>query len=237
QGLLHHRPGRAEVAQRPRRPGEARRRSGPGGHRPEGARAVHGAARPHPRPREPTVRIPRTQIKKEACMKKHLAILAALLFVTASAFAADTYVVDKNHSEAKFEVRHLVSRVGGKFDDFNATISGDPANTTDATVQFTIKTASVNTGNENRDKHLRTPDFFDAEKFPEITFKSTSIKATGKKNVYDVTGDLTMRGVTKRVTLPVELLGFGKDPGGNTRAGFTIKTTLNRKDYGINWNK
>jgi polyisoprenoid-binding protein YceI len=171
---------------------------------------------------------------------KKIAVLSALavsLAMAASAIAADTYVVDKNHSEAKFEIRHLMSKVSGKFDEFSATVTGDPATTTDATVQFAMKTASVNTGNGDRDKHLRTPDFFDAEKFPEITFKSTSIKATPKKNVYDVTGDLTMRGVTKRVTLPVELLGFGKDPWGNTRAGFTIKTTLNRKDYGINWNK
>jgi polyisoprenoid-binding protein YceI len=172
-------------------------------------------------------------------MKKFavLSALAVSIALAASASAADTYVVDKNHSEAKFEIRHMMSKVSGKFDDFSATVTGDPATSADASVQFTMKAASVNTGNEGRDKHLRTPDFFDAEKFPEITFKSTSVKATAKKNVYDVTGDLTMRGVTKRVTLPVELLGFGKDPWGNTRAGFTIKTTLNRKDYGINWNK
>jgi polyisoprenoid-binding protein YceI len=171
---------------------------------------------------------------------KKFAVLSAVtvsLALAASAFAADTYVVDKNHSEAKFEIRHMMSKVSGKFDDFSATVTGDPATAADASVQFTMKAASINTGNEGRDKHLRTPDFFDAEKFPEITFKSTSVKATARKNVYDVTGDLTMRGVTKRVTLPVELLGFGKDPWGNTRAGFTIKTTLNRKDYGINWNK
>lgn len=170
-------------------------------------------------------------------MKKQFAILATLVLTTASAFAADTYVVDKNHSEAKFEVRHLMSKVSGKFDDFSASISGDPAAAAASSVQFTIKTASVDTGNEGRDKHLRTADFFDAEKFPEITFKSTSIKPTGKKNVYDVTGDFTMHGVTKQITLPVELLGFGKDPWGNTRAGFSVKTTLNRKDFGVNWNK
>lgn len=176
-------------------------------------------------------------MKKFPVLTAFAVSLIVSVAVAASAFAADTYVVDKNHSEAKFEIRHMMSKVSGKFDDFSATVTGDPATTADASVQFTMKAVSVNTGNGDRDKHLRTPDFFDAEKFPEITFKSTSVKATAKKNVYDVTGDLTMRGVTKRVTLPVELLGFGKDPWGNTRAGFSIKTTLNRKDYGINWNK
>jgi len=170
-------------------------------------------------------------------MKKHFATVIALVFTALSVFASDTYVVDKNHSEAKFEIRHMMSRVSGKFDDFAATVNIDPANAPASSVTFSMKTASVNTGNESRDKHLRTEAFFDAAKFPEITFKSTAIKATANKNVYEVTGDLTMRGVTKHVTLPVEFLGFGKDPWGKTRAGFTVKTTLNRKDYGINWNQ
>ena len=88
-----------------------------------------------------------------------------------------------------------------------------------------------------RDKDLKGANFFEADKFPEITFKSTSIKPSSRKDVYDVTGDLTMRGVTKRVTIPVEFNGFGKDPWGNERAGFSLTTTVNRKDYGINWNK
>jgi polyisoprenoid-binding protein YceI len=170
-------------------------------------------------------------------MKKQFAVAVAFLLAAASAFAADTFVIDKAHSEAKFEIRHIVSRVSGRFDDFTGVVNIDQANPAASTVELTIKTASVDTGNENRDKHLRTADFFDAEKNPEITFKSTSIKATSKKNVYDVTGDFTMRGVKKTITLPVEFLGFGKDPGGNQRAGFTLKTTINRKDYGINWNK
>lgn len=159
-----------------------------------------------------------------------VAILAAPLF-------ADTYTIDKAHSEATFTVRHFVSRVSGKFDDFAGTVSGDLSKPDAASVEFAIKTASVDTGVANRDNHLRSADFFDAEKNPEITFKSTSVKPTGTKNLFNVTGNLTMRGVTKQVTLPVEFLGFAKDPGGNTRAGFTTHTTLNRKDYGINWNK
>jgi polyisoprenoid-binding protein YceI len=167
---------------------------------------------------------------------KRTALAVSLLFA-ALPLLAETYNVDKNHSEATFRIRHLMSKVSGKFDDFAGKITTDGKDAAASQVEFTIKTASIDTGNADRDKHLKTPDFFDAEKFPEITFKSTSIKATPKKNVYDVTGDLTMRGVTKRVTIPVEFLGFAKDPWGNDRAGFSLSTTVNRKDYGINWNK
>jgi polyisoprenoid-binding protein YceI len=169
-------------------------------------------------------------------MKKQFLATAILALAAVSAFA-DNYTVDKVHSEAKFEVRHLMSRVSGKFDDFSSNVVIDPANPAASSVDFAMKTASINTGNEGRDKHLRTADFFDADKFPEITFKSTTVKSTPKKNIYNVTGDLTMHGVTKRITLPVEVLGSGKDPWGNQRMGFSVKTTLNRKDYGVNWNK
>jgi polyisoprenoid-binding protein YceI len=170
-------------------------------------------------------------------MKKQLVTAIALAFVALSVFAADTYVVDRAHSEAKFEIRHMMSKVSGKFDDLAATVNIDPANPTASNVSFTMKAASINTSNEGRDKDLRSDSFFDVGKYPEITFKSTAIKPTSNKNLYEVTGDLTMHGTTKHVTLPVEFLGFGKDPWGKTRAGFTVKTTLNRKDYGINWNK
>jgi polyisoprenoid-binding protein YceI len=169
-------------------------------------------------------------------MRSIFNILAATL-VAGSAFAADTFVVDKMHSEATFQVRHLVSRVSGKFDDFAGSISVDEAKPEASAVEFKIKTPSINTGVADRDKHLRSADFFDAEKYPEISFKSTSVKPTSRKNVYDVTGDLTMHGVTKTITLPVEFLGFAKDPRGNQRAGFTTHVTLNRKDYGIMWNR
>jgi polyisoprenoid-binding protein YceI len=162
------------------------------------------------------------------------AALAALLL--ASPALADTWNVDKNHSETSFQIRHLMSRVRGHFNDFAGTIVADPAKPDSATVEFTIKTASIDTGNEGRDKDLRSANFFEVEKYPEITFKSTRFKSTGKDK-YDVTGTLTMHGVTKEVTLPVVFLGFGKDPWGNERAGFSIDLTLNRKDYGISWNK
>jgi polyisoprenoid-binding protein YceI len=168
---------------------------------------------------------------------KFRTVAVAAFLITASTLFADTFVVDKAHSEATFQVRHMMSKVSGKFEDFGGKINIDRAKPAASSVEFNIKTASVLTGVTDRDKHLRTADFFDSEKYPEITFKSTKIAATKKKDVYDVTGDLTMRGVTKHVTIPVEFGGFGKDPWGNERAGFSLTTTVNRKDYGINWNQ
>jgi polyisoprenoid-binding protein YceI len=156
--------------------------------------------------------------------------------LTASAFAADTYVIDKNHSEASFQVRHMLTKVRGKFDDFAGTIQMDEAKPEASSVEFTIKAASIDTGVEQRDKHLRSADFFDVEKDPEITFKSSSVKATSKDH-YDVAGTLTMHGVAKQITLPVTFLGTVKSPFGDQRAGFESGITLNRKDFGLLWNK
>lgn len=170
-------------------------------------------------------------------MKKFFPAVLVLAFAALSpAYAADTYVVDRSHSEATFQIRHLVSKVSGRFTDFSGTIVGDPAKPESASVEFTIKAASINTDNADRDSHLRTADFFDVEKNPEITFKSSAIKKTGEGR-YAVTGKFTMRGVTKTIVVPVEYLGVVRDPWGNEKAGFTAKLTLNRKDYGINWNK
>jgi polyisoprenoid-binding protein YceI len=164
------------------------------------------------------------------------AVPALLALALAAPAAADTWVIDKAHSEAGFKVRHLTAKVRGRFTDFAGTIDVDPAKPETAKVQFTIKAASIDTDNESRDKHLRSADFFDAEKFPEITFVSTKVTRRDDKH-FDVAGNLTMRGVTKAVTLPVEFNGSVKDPRGNEKAGFEIKTTLNRKDYGIVWNR
>lgn len=148
----------------------------------------------------------------------------------------EAWTVDKSHSSAEFKVRHLMANVSGRFNDFDAVIHLDRTNAANSSVEFTIQATSIDTANKNRDEHLRSPDFFDVAKFPTITFRSTSIKERSK-DVYDVTGDFTMHGVTKRITLPVTFLGFGRGPGGVEKAGFEIETTINRKDYGVVWNR
>jgi polyisoprenoid-binding protein YceI len=130
----------------------------------------------------------------------------------------------------------MVGNVTGKFNDFAGVVNIDKANPAASSVEFTIQASSIDTGNANRDQDLRSANFFEVEKYPTITFKSEKIAAKGKDS-YDVTGDLTMHGVTKKVTLPVEFLGFVKDPWGNDRGGFEISTTLNRKDFNLVWNK
>jgi polyisoprenoid-binding protein YceI len=169
-------------------------------------------------------------------MKTRLAVFAAVLAVVSPALAADTYQFDKSHTTVGFQVRHIFTMLGGKFQDFSGTIKVDRAKPESSSVEFTIQAATIFTNDAKRDEHLRNPDFFDVANHPTITFKSTSVKPTGK-DLYEVTGNLTMRGVTKQVTLPVTFLGEGKDPWGNEKMGFALATTLNRKDYGINWNK
>jgi len=169
-------------------------------------------------------------------MLRKLSLTAAAALVAASSFSADTWTVDKGHSDASFTIRHMMSRVRGQFTDFSGAIVADAAKPEAASVEFALKAASINTASEGRDKDLRSPNFFDVEKFPEITFKSSKVKSTGKDK-YDVTGTLAMHGVSKEVTIPVQFLGFGKDPWGNEKAGFSTDFTLNRKDFGITYNK
>jgi polyisoprenoid-binding protein YceI len=164
-----------------------------------------------------------------------LASLVALPVVASSVEAQETWTVDKGHSSASFKVRHFTANVIGQFRDFDGVVTIDRANPAKSSVEFTIQSASIDTGNENRDKHLRSPDFFEVEKFPAITFKSTAVAPKGK-DAFDVTGDLTLHGVTKRVTLPVTFGGFMKTQRGE-KSGFEVETTLNRKDYGIVWNR
>ncbi|MGA7617215.1 MAG: YceI family protein [Thermoanaerobaculia bacterium] len=165
-------------------------------------------------------------------------ILAVCLFLTVStvAFAGETYVVDSNHSDVTFQIRHLVSKVSGRFGDFSGTIDFDRAKPERSSVDFVIRTASIDTNVERRDNHLRSADFFDVQKYPEITFHSTKIVPAGKDR-FNVSGDFTMHGVTKQITLPVTITGFMKDPGGKERAGFEASTVLDRKDYGVVWNR
>lgn len=167
--------------------------------------------------------------------------LALTSLVATSAFAAPVkFSVDKGHSEVGFDVRHFFAKTHGRFNDFTAEIVYDAENMAKSSVDATVQIASVSTDNEKRDGHLKSPDFFDAEKFPTMTFKSTKITPAGKGK-FKMTGDLTMRGVTKTVTFDGEVLGVGAvGVGGQswgTRAGFFASTTINRKDFGINWNK
>jgi polyisoprenoid-binding protein YceI len=162
--------------------------------------------------------------------------LLSVLLMSHSAFAADTFVFDKAHSTIGFQVRHLFSKVPGKFNDFSGQITLDEAAPEQSSVEVTIKTASVDTGVKMRDDDLRSPNFFDANKFPEITFKSTSVKTSGP-NTADVTGNLDMHGVTKEVVLKVELLGKGAGLKGSTISGWDASTALKRSDFGLSWSK
>jgi polyisoprenoid-binding protein YceI len=168
-------------------------------------------------------------------MKKLLAAVA-LSALAALPAAAETYTIDPGHSEVSFQVRHMVSQVRGRFNAFSGTVQMDPKNLAASSVEFRIKAESIDTTVADRDNHQRGTEFFHTEKYPEITFKSKSIKPAGKDK-YNVTGTLTMHGVSKEVTLPVTFLGEAKDPWGGIRAGFETATTLNRKDFGIVWNK
>jgi len=155
--------------------------------------------------------------------------------MSATATAVKTIAIDKTHSEATFQVRHLVTKVRGRFTDLGGSIAFDEASPEASAVTFTIQAASIDTGTPDRDAHLRSADFFHVEQYPAITFVSTAIRARGG-NEFDVTGDLTMRGVTKRITLPVSYLGTARDPWGKEKIGFEAETTINRKDYGLVWN-
>ena len=153
----------------------------------------------------------------------------------ATTTTARTYKIDKSHSEAIFQVRHLVTRVRGRFSDFEGTIVLDEANPEQSSVEFTIQATSIDTNEPDRDKHLRSDDFFAVEQFKTITFKSRKITKRGGET-FDVVGDLTIRGVTKEITLPVTHLGKAKDPWGNDKVGFETEITINRKDFGLKWN-
>ncbi len=154
----------------------------------------------------------------------------------ANAPALKTWNLDKTHSTAEFSVRHLmISNVKGHFSDLSGTLSYDPRKIEQSSVQVAIPTASIDTREANRDAHLKSPDFFDAEKFPELTFRSTEWKHKNDDELL-VTGDLTIHGVTRPVTLAIEATPEVKDPWGGTRIGFTGKTKINRKDFGLTWN-
>src|SRR5664279_338838 len=164
-----------------------------------------------------------------------LAVLATLALAPAARAEKETFTFDKAHTEFGFKIRHFVSKVGGRFTKFDGTIEIDRANPAASTVTLKIESASIDTGNPKRDGHLNSPDFFDTAKFPEITFNSKKVVAKGK-DAYEVSGDLTMKGVTKPVVLTVTANGFASDGHGGQKAGFDVAGKINRKDFGVSWN-
>ena len=145
------------------------------------------------------------------------------------------YVIDASHSRLGFSARHaMVTTVRGDFTDFEGTAHVDAETPASSRVNLSIRTASINTASADRDGHLRSGDFFDAETFPEITFASTAVERDGTD--WSITGDLTIKGTTRSVTIPFEENGTAVDPFGNTRVGFEGATTINRKDWDLTWN-
>jgi polyisoprenoid-binding protein YceI len=162
------------------------------------------------------------------------AALAGLLTTAPAATDTATFNIDKGHSELTFRIRHIMSRVSGTFTDWKGTITGDPAAWSGGSTEIVIQTTSIDTRLEKRDTHLRSPEFFDAAAFPQITFKSSSVVVTG--NEVTLKGDLTIRGVTKPVTLTGEYLGTA-GAGAKQRVGFHVTGRINRLDYGLAWNR
>ncbi len=157
------------------------------------------------------------------------------VFVADTAPAPTIWKVDKTHSELSFRIRHLISKVSGTFLDWDATITGDPAEWNSGSVEVHVRTASITTNNDRRDTHLRSPDFFDVATYPELTFRSTSVQVVGEQ--VTLVGDLTMRGVTKSVTLTGSYNGIQPGEKGRDRVGFDVSTTINRLDYGVSYNR
>jgi polyisoprenoid-binding protein YceI len=147
-----------------------------------------------------------------------------------------TYTVDPAHSRIGFVARHaMVTKVRGSFDEFAGTAVLDGANPANSRVEVTIEAASIDTRNAQRDEHLRSNDFLAMQEYPKITFVSTGVRQAGE-TTFEVTGDLTIKGVTNAITIPFEFEGAAKDPFGNQRLGFEGSVTINRRDYGVTWN-
>jgi len=144
--------------------------------------------------------------------------------------------VDATHSSIGFSVKHMmVSKVRGSFGDFNANVEANETDLTDANIAFNINVASINTGNEDRDNHLRSADFFNAEAFPEIKFVANNISKNGEE--YKIAGDLTIKDITKPIVFEAEYEGKGTNPWGQEVVGFSAETKINREDFGLTWNQ
>ncbi|HEX7879882.1 MAG TPA: YceI family protein [Candidatus Eisenbacteria bacterium] len=162
--------------------------------------------------------------------------LVALALAGSANAAAETWDIDTSHSNVGFTVRHnVIAKVYGRFSEFEGTLALDPANLGATVVDVTIQAASVDTDNEKRNNHLKSPDFFDVAKYPTITFKSTAVTPKDKETG-TLKGDLTINGVTKPVELAYTVIGF-TDAWGGQRAGFEATGSINRKDFNVNWNK
>ncbi|MBM4116268.1 YceI family protein [bacterium] len=166
--------------------------------------------------------------------RKLLALTGLLVLGTAGLAEAATYTIDTAHSSVGFVARHMVvAKVRGHFGGFEGSFEFSEGKPETWSAQATIQTATIDTGNEKRDDHLRSPDFFAAEEFPTLSFVSKGIEKQGEH--YLLKGELTMRGVTKPIVLKLEYFGTIKDPWGNERAGFSARGSLNRKDFGLSW--
>jgi polyisoprenoid-binding protein YceI len=169
---------------------------------------------------------------------KSLGLGLLLAAASASLSAADAYKFDNSHTEVGFKISHwVINKVHGSFDAFDGSLSYDEKNPEKSSVEVSIDAASINTRNGMRDKHLKSPDFFDVEKNPKLIFKSEKISKSADGKALEISGDLTMRGVTKPVTLHTVITGKMDDNFGNSRIGFEASTTVNRLDFGIAWNK
>ncbi|HYB97706.1 MAG TPA: YceI family protein [Candidatus Limnocylindrales bacterium] len=166
-------------------------------------------------------------------------LFASLLLACSGARAEEvTFQVDKSHSSVNFRIRHLLSKVTGQFRSFGGTVVLDPVKRDTVKVEGTIDVASIDTGDAKRDEHLRNEDFFDVARHPKITFKADKLTdVNDDKTAGKLHGELTMHGVTRPIVIEVEWYGVATDPWGNSKAGFAGTTKLNRKDYGIEWNK
>jgi len=154
---------------------------------------------------------------------------------TATSTGLRTFTIDKAHSEATFQVRHLITKVRGRFRDFEGNIQFDENRPEQSSVTFTIQTSSIDTSEPDRDKHLQSADFFSVAEHPTIAFTSTRVRKVSG-NEFEVVGSLTIRATKKEITVPVTYLGVAKDPWGKERAGFEAELTMNRKDFGLSWN-
>ena len=162
--------------------------------------------------------------------------LAGVFLLGASAVYADTYSVDAEHTAVSFKIRHLFTKVQGRFNEFAGDFVYDPDKPETWSVNLVVQAGSIDTNEPNRDKHLRSADFFDTEQFPTLSFKSTDVTDITLEGA-KLHGNLTIHGVQKPVVFDLEMHGVGQDPWGNQRSGFTASVTINRKDFGLSWNK